>query len=53
MADLPADDPDDAAAPIMPGSIAEIFLAFAWVSLKSFGGVLPWARRMLVIENGG
>jgi chromate transporter len=49
MADLPADHPD--AAPIMPSSIIEIFLAFAWVSLRSFGGVLPWARRMLVIEK--
>jgi chromate transporter len=51
MADLPADHPDASAAPVMPGSLLEIFLAFAWVSLKSFGGVLPWARRMLVIEK--
>jgi chromate transporter len=35
----------------MPRSLIEIFLAFAWVSLRSFGGVLPWARRMLVIEK--
>src|ERR1700759_1478452 len=35
----------------MPGSLLEIFLAFAWGSLRSFGGVLPWARRMLVIEK--
>jgi chromate transporter len=49
MADLPADHPD--VAPVVPGSLTEIFLAFAWVSLRSFGGVLPWARRMLVVEK--
>src|SRR5215472_8467258 len=31
-------------------SIADLFLAFAAVSISSFGGVLAWARRMLV-EN--
>src|SRR5215475_5648457 len=31
-------------------SIADLFLAFAGVSVSSFGGVLAWARRMLV-EN--
>jgi chromate transporter len=51
MADLPADHPDASAAPVMPGSLLEIFLAFAWVSLKSFGGVLPWARRMVVEQK--
>src|ERR1700749_989332 len=51
MVPLSADHPDASAAPVMPGSLLEIFLAFAWVSLKSFGGVLPWARRMLVIEK--
>jgi chromate transporter len=39
------------AGPVVPGSLAEIFLAFARVSLMSFGGVLPWARRMLVVEK--
>jgi chromate transporter len=29
-------------------SIADLFLAFAGVSVSSFGGVLAWARRMLV-----
>src|SRR5215468_10759240 len=31
-------------------SITDLFLAFAGVSLSGFGGVLAWARRMLV-EN--
>jgi chromate transporter len=39
------------AGPVVPGSLAEIFFAFARVSLMSFGGVLPWARRMLVVEK--
>ena len=51
MAASPVDPADDSATPVTPGSIGEIFLAFAWVSLRSFGGVLPWARRMLVIEK--
>jgi chromate transporter len=33
-------------------SIAELCLAFAGVSISSFGGVLAWARQMLV-ENKG
>jgi chromate transporter len=37
--------------PVVPGSLVEIFVAFARVSLMSFGGVLPWARRMLVVEK--
>jgi chromate transporter len=32
-------------------SIAELFLAFAGVSLSSFGGVLAWSRRMLVEDK--
>jgi chromate transporter len=40
-----------AVAPPQP-SIAELCLAFAGVSISSFGGVLAWARRMLV-ENKG
>jgi hypothetical protein len=38
-------------------SIADLFLAFAGVSISSFGGVLAWARRMLVekktLDDGG
>jgi chromate transporter len=29
-----------------------LFLGFLGIGLKGFGGVLPWARRMLVEENG-
>jgi chromate transporter len=29
-------------------SLVELFLAFAACSLSGFGGVLPWARRMIV-----
>jgi chromate transporter len=44
-------DPSASTVPVMPGSLFEIFLAFARVSISSFGGVLPWARRMLVVEK--
>ena len=33
-------------------SIADLFIAFAGVSISSFGGVLAWARRMLVEKKG-
>jgi chromate transporter len=59
MADPPADPPAEppadpsasSAGPVVPGSLVEIFFAFARVSLMAFGGVLPWARRMLVVEK--
>ena len=51
MADPSADRSVSPAGPVAPGSLAEIFFAFARVSLVSFGGVLPWARRMLVVEK--
>lgn len=42
----------DAASPIAPQpSLGELALALAKVSLVSFGGVLPWARRMLVEDK--
>jgi chromate transporter len=54
-ADPPAEPPADPSAspagPVVPGSLVEIFFAFARVSLMAFGGVLPWARRMLVVEK--
>ena len=41
-------DPDGpAAAPAIP-SPGEIFLAFLTATVMGFGGVMPWARRMLV-----
>jgi chromate transporter len=50
-----ADDPDAPAADLDQAvprpSIAELFRAFAGVSLSSFGGVLAWSRRMLVEDK--
>jgi chromate transporter len=40
-------DPLRAQAP----SLRELFLAFSGVAIIGFGGVLPWARRMLVEER--
>jgi len=43
----------DSAAPpaaIRP-AFAELFLAFAQVSLSGFGGALPWARRVIVDQK--
>jgi chromate transporter len=37
----------DAMRPGAP-SLADLFLAFLGVALMGFGGVMPWARRMLV-----
>src|SRR5271165_3863160 len=34
-----------------PPSIGELFVAFAKISLSGFGGVLAWARRMMVEER--
>jgi chromate transporter len=32
-------------------SLAELFIAFATISLSGFGGVLAWSRRMMVEER--
>lgn len=40
-----------AAAPNAPASLGELFLAFARMALHGFGGVLPWAQRVLVEEK--
>ena len=32
-------------------SLSELFIAFATISLSGFGGVLAWARRMMVEER--
>jgi chromate transporter len=48
--DRPANElPARSAAP--QPSIGEIFVAFAKISLSGFGGVLAWARRMMVEER--
>jgi chromate transporter len=51
---VPPADPDAPSAVVAASrpSIAALFLAFAGLSISSFGGVLAWARRMLV-ENKG
>jgi chromate transporter len=56
-----AADPNSAPATLIPDprpetanpppGIGEIFLAFAKISLSGFGGVLAWARRMMVEER--
>jgi chromate transporter len=43
----PAPNAPPAAAPPQP-TIAELFTAFAAISLSGFGGVLAWARRIMV-----
>jgi len=46
----PAADPaPDSTAPVP--SLADLFIAFAKISLSGFGGVLAWARRMMVEER--
>jgi len=47
---LPATDPT-AESISAPPSLAELFIAFAKISLSGFGGVLAWARRMMVDER--
>ena len=51
----PATNPDAlSAAPTVTAPrppLADLFLAFAAVSISSFGGVLAWARRMLVEDK--
>ncbi len=45
----PAEPPPAARQP--PPILAELFIAFAKVSLSGFGGVLAWSRRMMVEER--
>ncbi len=46
----PTATPHPETAPPEP-SLREIFVAFAKISLSGFGGVLAWARRMMVEER--
>ncbi|HUC51971.1 MAG TPA: chromate transporter [Xanthobacteraceae bacterium] len=46
----PAADPHAQSAAPQP-SLGDIFIAFAKISLSGFGGVLAWARRMMVEER--
>ncbi len=46
---------EPAASPAPPGqevSLAQLFLGFLEIGLSGFGGVLPWARRILVERRG-
>ena len=48
----PAPDPAPVPSRSAPvPSLGEIFRAFAGMALRGFGGVLPWARRILVDER--
>jgi chromate transporter len=42
----------DSVAPASPPGVAAIFLGFFSISIMGFGGVLPWARRMIVERRG-
>jgi len=35
-----------------PGNLAELFLGFLAIGTRSFGGVMPWAYRVMVEERG-
>jgi chromate transporter len=51
MSDSIASSGAPIAPPIRP-KLSELFFAFAGVSLASFGGALPWSRRMIVERKG-
>ncbi|WP_250516315.1 chromate transporter [Caballeronia sp. INDeC2] len=46
-----AGEADETGLPLVPTSFA-LFKAFFFIGLTGFGGVLPWARRMLVERLG-
>jgi chromate transporter len=46
----PSPSPAAAPQPVRP-TLAELFIAFATISLSGFGGVLAWSRRMMVEER--
>ena len=52
-ANLPgaAPTPTDVSSPRPPPSLGGLFLGFLTVGLCGFGGVLPWARRMVVEQR--
>jgi chromate transporter len=43
--------PDSSTAPTHPRSAFDMFAGFLWVGLLGFGGVLPFARRMIVEQR--
>ena len=46
----PPPSPAAAPQPVRP-TLAELFIAFATISLSGFGGVLAWSRRIMVEER--
>jgi len=34
-----------------PRNLTELFLGFFWIGARSFGGVMPWAHRVMVEER--
>jgi chromate transporter len=49
---MPESEPATPPAPRDPPSLIDLFVAFAAIALCGFGGVLYWARRMLVEVRG-
>src|SRR5271167_4151439 len=47
----PDPQPSSPSPPAVQPTLGEIFVAFAKISLSGFGGVLAWARRMMVEER--
>lgn len=47
MSEPHSDEPRDTRVP----GLAELFLGFSGIAIMGFGGVLPWARRMLVEQR--
>ncbi|MCX7230536.1 MAG: chromate transporter [Burkholderiales bacterium] len=51
-----ADEPSAGVPPARPrprpASLTELFLVFSALALRGFGGVLPWAQRVLVDDRG-
>jgi chromate transporter len=42
---------EDSSLPSATPSLADLFIAFTGIAIMGFGGVLPWARRMLVEQR--
>jgi chromate transporter len=48
---MPNPPPAPATPELVQPSLAELFIAFATISLSGFGGVLAWSRRMMVEQR--
>src|SRR3972149_7911594 len=47
----PAPPPPAVPPPTVVPSVAELLLGFCKITVSGFGGVLPWARRVIVQER--